>query len=298
LPLKAVERRWAEERYRSVLDRKPDLDPPRRFSEKILWRMLYDRRPVWRSLLDKYRVRDFVRSRVGDRYLVPLLFSTRSPSSIPFDQLPRPYVVKPTHMSGVVYRIRNEGDPPPARCREMVEDLYWYLHNHTHAPYGIFPWQESDPRVLVERMLLDDRGEIPNDYKVHCFGGEPHFVQVHAGRFSDHVCTIYDCDFNRLDVETRRPSGSFDRPANLEELLEVATVLSEGLDYIRVDLYSVGGRVHIGEMTPYDGAGLKQLEPASFDLEWGRLWTLPAHDETREPVDGDQVRRGREGHGD
>lgn len=124
-------------------------------------------------------------------------------------------------------------------------------------------------------MLLDARGRIPNDYKIHCFDGEPCFVQVHADRFSDHACSIYDRDFRRLDVELSYPSGEFDRPREWDEMLEVASALSEGLDYIRVDLYWTGDSVYVGEMTPYDAGGLKEFQPDAWDLEWGQRWTLP-----------------------
>lgn len=150
LPLKVVERRWAEDRYRSRLGREPELDAPRTFTEKILWRILYDRRQIWRTLRDKYRVRDFVRSRVGDQFLVPLLYVSRSPSNIPFDRLDDPYVVKPTHMSGVIYRCGPGQGSGPGRRRRIAEDLYWHLHNSSGFPYGVWPWYDVDPRIVIE----------------------------------------------------------------------------------------------------------------------------------------------------
>lgn len=223
-------------------------------------------------------MRSFVRSRVGARHLVPLLHETRSPSRIPFDRLEPPYVIKPTHASGVVYIVREGESLDAERRRAIVEDLYWYLENHSGFPYGIWPWYDADPRVVVERLLVTGNGEVPTDYKIHCFDGKPHFVQVHGDRFSDHHCSIYDPDFERVPVEIRHPVRDFQRPENLAGLLEVASELSAGLDYIRVDLYDVGGTVYFGEMTPYDAAGLKCLEPSWWDVAWGRRWTLPARE--------------------
>lgn len=119
-------------------------------------------------------------------------------------------------------------------------------------------------------------GDLPNDYKIHCFDGRPHFVQVHGDRFGDHRCSICDPDFQRLPVETPYPPGDFAPPDHLGKLLEVASRLAAGLDYIRVDLYDVGGTVYFGEMTPWDAGGLKVLQPSWWDAEWGRRWTLPA----------------------
>lgn len=273
--LSTVERQWARYRYRETLGRELNLESPRAFTEKVMWRMLNDRRQIWRLVRDKFRVREFIRSRVGDQYLIPLLHKTRSPETIPFDDLPTPYIIKPSHMSGVVFMVRAGDRPDAGRRQEIVEDLHWYLANHAGFPYGVFPWYESDPRVVVERLLVSGDDRIPRDYKFHCFDGEPHFVQVHEGRFSNHRCTIYDAEFNRLPIKLRYPTQHVDRPDRYEQLLDVASRLADGFDYIRVDLYDVSGDIYVGEITPYDGGGLKGFDPARWDLEWGRRWQLP-----------------------
>jgi hypothetical protein len=56
-------------------------------------------------------------------------------------------------------------------------------------------------------------------------------------------------------------------------MLEIAERLAAGVDYVRVDLYDVAGRVMFGELTTYPAAGLRGFEPASVDEELGRWWT-------------------------
>jgi hypothetical protein len=48
--------------------------------------------------------------------------------------------------------------------------------------------------------------------------------------------------------------------------------MSAGLDVLRVDLYLVGARVYLGEVTPYPQGGLDLIRPLSFEVEWNGLW--------------------------
>ena len=44
-------------------------------------------------------------------------------------------------------------------------------------------------------------------------------------------------------------------------MLEIASALSDGLDFVRVDLYDVDGRIVVGELTPYPGGGRATFDP-------------------------------------
>ena len=55
-------------------------------------------------------------------------------------------------------------------------------------------------------------------------------------------------------------------------MLEWASDLGRGLDFVRVDLYDTGDRVLVGELTPYPAAGDERFEPQSLDAWLGRMW--------------------------
>ncbi|MFC1468044.1 ATP-grasp fold amidoligase family protein, partial [Verrucomicrobiota bacterium] len=64
-------------------------------------------------------------------------------------------------------------------------------------------------------------------------------------------------------------------PENLEQMMEIASRLASGLPFVRVDLYTVDGRIYFGEITMYPGGGLEHFHPRRFDEEIGRFLTLP-----------------------
>ena len=66
------------------------------------------------------------------------------------------------------------------------------------------------------------------------------------------------------------------KPENLDELIRYAEILSKDFPHVRVDLYSVGGKIYFGEMTFTDGAGFDKIKPYEFDLEMGSHFVLPS----------------------
>jgi hypothetical protein len=260
-----------------------DLRSPVTFSEKIQWLKLHWRPARLATIADKADVRAYVSQRVGEDVLVPVHGIYGDPDEIPFEELPEPFVVKPTHGSGWVIFCRNKGrfDESAARrrLRRWLGRNYYY---HAREP----AYQRLRPRIICEQMLLADDGGTPPDYKFFCFNGVPAYVQVDIDRFTGHTRNIYDIGWNRIDAELLYPrcDRTVPRPATLERMVAIARRLSEGFPFLRVDLYSTGSRVWFGEMTLYPGNGIERFRPASVDRAFGDMIVLPdpMHEDPRD----------------
>jgi len=118
-------------RYTRRSGKLPDLFAPKTFNEKMLYRLLFDRRPILTMLADKYAVREYVKERVGAHVLTDLYWTTKDPSDIPFDMLPRKFVVKPSHGSGWVRFVADKARVDPG---ELVETCAgWLRQNYYHV---------------------------------------------------------------------------------------------------------------------------------------------------------------------
>jgi hypothetical protein len=111
------------------------------------------------------------------------------------------------------------------------------------------------------------------DYKIYTFGGKVHVINVEAARFVDLRLARYGRSWNKIDAGSRYKNleGEVARPKHLEEMIEYAEILAEGLDFIRVDLYHTERQVYFGEMTLYPSAGIG-IFPRDFDHYLGGLW--------------------------
>lgn len=261
--------------YRHHLNRKLNLKSPRTFNEKIQWLKLYDHNPIYPRLVDKYEVRQYVRDMVGEKYLVPLIGMYNTVEKIPFDELPAEYVLKCTHDSGIAI-IKNKS------CKLSVEEIKQLLKKGLKRKYYYehreWPYKFIKPRIICEKYLVDESGFELKDYKIHCFNGHPKLIQVDFGRFTNHRRNLYDTEWNYIDASIlypNDPSTEIKRPDKLQEMLEIASVLSNSFPYVRVDLYVIKDQIYFGELTFHHGAGYEKFRPEELELQMGGWIRIP-----------------------
>lgn len=258
---------------------KLNLENPSTFNEKVQWKKLYDRNPLLPVTADKYRVRGYIRSRLGagraEQVLIPLLHVTRRPKTIPFDSLPDEYIIKANHGSGTNIIVTPERQ---IDRRDVIASCRGWLR----LPYGYekheWAYEKIRRRIIIEPLLKDEAGEIPLDYKVHMIHGSCAYISVDVDRFSSHTRTLYTPRWEKLPVRHRVPMGpDIPKSPALHTMLELSERLSEPFDFVRVDFYLVNDRVYFGELTHYPGSGARPYDPTSFDEDLGAMWTVQRH---------------------
>lgn len=251
----------------------PNFIKPQRFSEKIWSRMLNNRNPQLTLLNDKLHVRDFVASRVGSDYLIPILWKGGNPENIPFEDLPPKFVIKATH--GCDYNILVKNKELIDKKKIRLQLAKWLKTNYCQSFLIGVEWgyKNIKPYIIIE-SFIGDTEKAPTDYKFYCFSGRVEFVTVHFDRFIEHKTRSFNRDFNPYDFtyHFNQWDGECLRPQNFNTMINLAEALSDGIDFIRVDLYNVSGRIYFGELTPYPGGVSTRFLPASRDYALGEKW--------------------------
>jgi hypothetical protein len=256
-----------------VHHRIPDLKNQPSFTDRIAFRRLYPQ-PHFAPLTDKVKVRDYVRERVGEQYLVPVYRITADAESIDFGELPLSFAMKASHGCGWNEFVRENDNRSAEYLRKKAQ--YWLSQNFYRFRRERH-YKEIPPRIMFEELLTDG-GLQPKDYKIHCFRRGnilTQIIQVHSDRFGDHKVNFYAADWSDISLShgyKSLPPKQLPPPENLEEMLYVARSLSVDLNYVRVDLYSLRGRVYFGEMTFTPGAGLMRFNPICADKQWASLF--------------------------
>ena len=266
--------------FKQAHGRRLNLVAPATFNEKLHWLIRHHRDPVMTQLADKYAVRDFVAARLGPSFLNDLYGVWDDPNAIPFDTLPESYVLKVNHGSGQNIFCWDTSRLNTPRIRAQLAQ---WLRRSEYWRSREWAYKNISPRILCERILSDEQGNVPADFKFFCFSGEPRVIQVHTDRFTKHQRDLFDPRWRPLPFSFGYPSSGQDipRPATLDAMLSAARTLSQGFPFVRVDLYAIGERVIFGEMTWYPGGGLNRFMPESADRELGDLLILPAHEQRR-----------------
>lgn len=253
-----------------VMGYKLDLENPNTYNEKLQWLKLYERKKEFCNLVDKYEVREYIKSTIGEKYLVPLIGLYNNEEEIEWNELPEEFVLKCTHSSASVIICKNKSG--------MVEDIEkrklkkWLKKNIFY--YGReWPYKDLKPRIVCEKLMKDKNGELPKDYKIFCFNGEPKAISVHDGRFTnEYTHDIYDVNWEKIDVERGIKNSKVikEKPKNFDEMIKISKILSKNLKHVRVDLYNLDGKIYFGELTFFTASGFQKFEPNEYDYIWGK----------------------------
>lgn len=257
-------------RYRIIFHYPLKLNRVFTFNEKLQWLKLNDRKEIYHTMADKYEARVFVEQKIGSQYLVPLLGVWEKADDINIKTLPDEFVLKCTHDSQSIIICKNKKELDyNATCQILNQGLktnYYSLGRE-------WAYKNIKPRIIAEKLLVDESGDDLKDYKVFCFHGEPKFIQIDYDRFKGHKRRFYSINWEKLDFKITYEDDSsiiMPKPKCLQELLEVSRVLAKGTPFLRTDWYIVENKIYFGEMTFYPGCGFEPIEPYSKDIEWGQ----------------------------
>lgn len=275
---KIPDRKYLEILHEVRMGETLDFKNPQSFNQKLQWLKLYDRRPEYKNMTDKYEVRKFVATKIGEEYLIPLLGVWDNYEDINFEDLPVKFALKCTHDSGsTIICDKNKGINHKKLKRffqkKLEFDYYW----------GSREWNYKDiaPRIIAEKFMVDESGTELKDYKIFTFNGVAKIIQVDIGRFTKHERNIYTTNWDLLDVTVKVPSNPnliIEKPKKLDEMIDLAEKLSEGIPHVRVDLYTTGDSIFFGELTFHHAGGQEKFEPKSFELEMGSWLVLQDND--------------------
>ena len=252
------------------------LDNPTTFNEKLQWLKLYDRKPEYTAMVDKYEMKSYISEHIGEQYIIPTIGVWNHFDEIDFDKLPEQFVLKCTHDSGGLSICKDKSIWNKSVAKEKLEKS---LKRNYYYAGREWPYKNVQPRILAEKFM-SNHGKDLIDFKVHNFNGIPKVILVCAERFSDEQYTqdFFDCEWNHLPVKRpKAPNATMkmQKPACLQEMLEISRILSKNIPFLRTDFYIIEDRLYIGELTFSPASGFIPFEPESFDYELGSYLKLP-----------------------
>lgn len=264
--------RFLKMKFRLEMGQKLDLDNPRTFNEKLQWLKLYNRKPEYTTMVDKYAVKEYVTNILGKEHIIPTLGIWNSVNEIEWDVLPNQFVLKTTHGGGgggiVICKDKALLDKKKAKKtlqKSLDNDIYW---NYREWPY------KDVPKRIIAEQFMSNNGEDLEDYKIHCFNGEPKFILVCSNRYGKGamVDDFYTPEWELLDV--RRPGHPRSEKASktpdlLKQMLKLSRILSKDIPFLRVDFYIINNQIYFGELTFFPASGMSKFEPQEWDYIFG-----------------------------
>lgn len=272
------DRVWIQIKYRQWFGKFCNLKNPQTYNEKLQWLKLYDHRPEYTAMVDKYAAKQYVAERIGEEYVVPVVGGPwKHFDEIDFDRLPDQFVLKTTHDCGGVVICKDKAKLDKASAKDLLER---HLKNNYYLTNREWPYKNVEPRIFAEQYLVDNDGSDQlSDYKMFCFDGVPKLLMIASDRqkAEETKFDFYDMQGQHLDLLNGHPNADVmpECPKNYKRMQELAAVLSKDYPHIRVDFYEHCGRLYLGELTLYHWSGMVPFKPASWDKTLGEWLNLP-----------------------
>lgn len=264
--------------YKAHYGKKINWEETKLFSEKLQWLKLYDRNHLYTKLVDKYLIREYIESKIGKEYLIPLVGGPwKNISQVNINQLPERFVLKCTHNSGGVIVCKNKNDLDWTNVekvyRREIKNNYFYSARE-------WPYKNVKPQIIAEQYVEDTiSGELP-DYKFYCFNGKPVYCQVIRGRHSKETIDFFDMDWKLQEFtgfsQQYKPHSETNilKPYNFDKMKSLAEELSKNIPFVRVDFYEANQKLYIGEMTFYPASGFGAFYPDKWNKCLGDMIKL------------------------
>ena len=217
--------------------------------------------PLRVFVTDKEFVKLYVKAKIGDQYNVPTLAVLKNVEEALSFNYPENCVIKPTHTSGEKIFRRHGVDINFDLIKKWFRTNYY--HEGREANY-----KNLLPKLIVEPFVFHNNSIV--DYKIFCFNGKPCIIQVNLN--INNARNIYTTDWELLPFTMSSSKGSgISKPKNLTEMLEISAVLSKDFPHIRIDLYSNGENIFVGELTNCHWNASVKFQPHSGEKEFWRI---------------------------
>lgn len=263
--------------FRLKMGYKLNLDNPKTFNEKLQWLKLYNRKIEYTTMVDKYSVKDFVSTKLGEDCIIPTLGVWNNANDIDFDSLPDKFVLKTTHGGGgcgiIICKDKKLFDKENA-----IYKLNESLKTSIYSNFREWPYKDVCRRIIAEPYIEDKNiGEL-RDYKFFCFNGEAKFCKVDYGRFIEHRANYYDLNWNILPFGEKcfPPDENviIEKPINFDIMIEYVNKLSNNIPFVRIDLYNISGKIYFGEITFFPASGFGEFTSKGWDEKLGHMINL------------------------
>ena len=262
--------------YNIHIHKKLDLDNPITFSEKIQWLKLNDRKPLYTVMVDKYAVKHYVSTLIGEKYIIPTLGVWDHFKDIDFNSLPSQFVLKCTHDSGSYIIVK---DKKKFDIKSGKKQLERGLKRNYYFVGREWPYKNVKPRIIAEPLLSGELDQL-KDFKIYCFNGLPAYCQVIGNRTKDMTIDFFDLDwvhqpFIGLNPLSQNSKVEIPRPRYLDLMKEFAGILSKNTFFCRIDFYEINNKLYFGEITFYPLSGFGIFRPNEWNTIIGNLIELP-----------------------
>lgn len=260
--------KYMSERFKGTFGFSLDLKNPKSFNEKIQWIKLHERTSLRKKVADKIEGKEFIIDKIGDKYVPELYYAGGAIDQSVIDELPSAFVIKAAHGCKMNLFVK---DKVSFRLSDSERLIQTWLKIDYYNQGQEWCYKGLQKRILIEEFL-GNKEVLPYDYKFFMLNNKLELIIVDIDRSQSYKRNFFTKEWENLRISYGKyPTADVvvQKPEKLNEMIEIATILSQDFSFIRVDFYNIDNRIFVGELTNYPANGFGVFNPTSFDYELG-----------------------------
>lgn len=268
--------------YKEKIGKNLNLENPQTLNEKIQWLKLNYKNNIYTTMVDKYKVKEYVANIIGSEYIIPTLGVYDNFDEINFDELPNQFVIKCNHDSDSIVICKDKSNLDKNVARKKINKC---LKTDFYRNVREWAYKNVDRKIIIEKYIEEKETSELRDYKFFCFSGKVKYLYVSSGSHTiNQKLAFFDKKYNYVNIK-RTDYSDYEilpkKPKNFEKMIRLAEKLAENTPLLRVDFYEVNNKVYFGELTVYPGAGLMPFKSEEWDYKLGDLLDLSKIDRSK-----------------
>ena len=262
---------YVKYQYKYITHHKCNLKNPTRYTEKLQYLRLfvYPKNQLVINCAGRALVRDYVKEKGFENTLIPIYGIFDRFEDIDFDKLPDQFVMKCTHACAFNFICYDKSKIDKEALRKKFNK--WLKTNYGKKTVELH-YAKIKPQIIIEK-LLQEKGKLPIEYKIHVFNGKARSMYVVTSRGIDIRYNNYYIDWTPFDGSQfngwKKTDYPLDKPSNWDDMVKMAETLAEPFPFVRVDLYDIDGKIYFSEMTFTPAKGTLILDDDQCDFEMG-----------------------------
>lgn len=258
-----------------------------KFTDKIIWSMIFNPTPLKKKCADKLLVRDYVADKIGKQYLTHILAQWDNPSEIDFTNLPVSFALKLSNGSGSNLIVHDKNSLDMNQIKDTCRK--WLISNFSSSFLEMQYYRV--PKLVFAEEFLDMQ---KYEYQMFVFHGKVKLIRTMTHKYDDdhHGTKFFDTQWHEQPFYSSKYKLTHDvpRPAQLDKLIELTQKLCADFDFVRCDwIILKNGDIKLSELTFSPAAGINTFKPESdaeaVDEMLGQYLHIPQRDINGQPID-------------
>lgn len=267
---------YVKHQYKYITHHKLNLKNSIRYTEKLQYLRLftYPKNPLVSKCAGRAGVREYLKEKGLEKYLIPIYGIFDKFDDIDFDKLPDQFVMKCTHACAFNQIVLDKNNLDIKASRKKFNK--WLKTNYGNKTVEKH-YSSIKPQIIIEKYL-GNADNLPTEYKIHVFNGLAKYMYVVTGRGIDIRYNNYYVDWTPFDGAQfngwKKRDEKLPIPSNWDEMVKLTEELAKDFPFVRVDLYNINGKIYFSEMTftPAKGTLIFDDDKADFEIgEWLKI---------------------------